>query len=184
MSNVLYRCPHGMETIVDEDEVETRVFKCSAKLFALPGRTRIQCHRHPDTYYIQVEDASGPDFLFIDEDGETRSKDRILPGEAHGAGVARIVAEPDPTTEPGPSNVLLGDLMAARSAYRMLTGEEADGRWGLGRIQSAVEAIMEERGLNVSEPEDESAREGNSEENDEVKEVDNEPTDENEVETV
>lgn len=184
MSNVLYRCPHGMETITDEDDVVTNIFHCGAKLFAAPGRTKIQCHRHPDTYYIQVEQASGPDFLFVDEDGKTKSKDVILGEGAASVSVARAAAEPDPNAEPGPSNVLAGDLMAARSAYRMLTGEEADGRWGLARIQGEVDAMMEERGLSKPEDEGESAGVGNLDETGEDDETDSEPEPENEEQTV
>lgn len=184
MSNVLYRCPFGMETVEDDEGIVTNIFHCGSKLFAAPGRTKVQCHRHPDTYYIQVEQASGPDFLFVDEDGKTRSKDAILGEGAASVTVGRAAPEPDPNAEPGPSNVLLGDLMAARAAYRMLTGGEADGRWGLGRIQGEVEAIMEERGMTLPDTEEESAGVGNSNETENSDETDNESTNENEVETV
>ena len=180
MRNVLYRCPHGMETIEDDEGNVTHIFNCPSKLFAVPGRAKIQCHRHSDTFYVQVEQASGPDFLFVDEDGKTKSSDIILPGSAHGDSAARVAPEPDKDTEPGPDNVTVADMLGARTAYRMLTGNEADGRWGLKRIQDEVEAIMAERGLGELPDGNESAREGNESETGDATESDSESAETNE----
>lgn len=145
MSNVLFRCPWEKEVLVDDNDVETVVYKCPSKLFALPGRKGIRC-RHHDLDYEQVESLSGPDFLYVDEDGHTKSKDRIDVKVA-GQSVGRTADEIRTSPGDAPSIVLSGDLAAARQAYRMMTSEEPDGRWGLQRIQSEIDAHVREHGL-------------------------------------
>lgn len=136
--NVEYRCPHY------EDDPP-----CPGKLFAPPGGTKLKC-RHHDVPYIQRENPSGPDFFFVNEKGETASKDKVGPHNE------RVAEEPPIPTE--------AELAAYREMYKSLTGVEVDKRWGVARIK---EELAEHFGTVPPSQEVEGPEEGNEDEPDE-----------------
>lgn len=109
--NVEYRCPD-----------------CGGRLFAPPGGTKLHCPRHQESIYIEVEEYHGPDFLNVDEEGRTKSKDVILPGNTRQSKEAEHPVEV-------PADVELG---LYRAMYEDLTGEQVDKRWSVATIKEQL----------------------------------------------
>lgn len=115
MSNVEYRCPI-----------------CQARLFAAPGGTKLKCPRHTEQLFMQVEEYDGPDFLYVDEQGNTVSSDLIGKHNDRTSIVDRgeITVNPD------------AELIATRTLYRTICGMNPDMRWGVGRINDEMREFL------------------------------------------
>lgn len=110
--NVLYQCP-----------------TCSNRLFAKPGGTNLHCSRHPDTLFEQVEEYNGPDYLNKDEQGKTKSRDIVGPGNE------RLGHDDTPEAK----------MNQLREDYRREShGLVADKRWGEARIRDEIAAVVVE----------------------------------------
>jgi len=167
--NVEFRCSHvNSEGLRD----------CGSRLFALPGTKGKYCRTHPESLYVQTEEGKGPDFLFINEDGKTKSKDMLV-GEtkeraAKEGEVKGQVEEIAPT----------GEQVILRGVYRNLTGQLPDLRWGVARLNDEIKDFGDNMRTNQEETtvsEVESAGEANDQENGEDVEED---TGEDESESV
>lgn len=121
MSNVEYRCP-----------------ECGGKFFAAPGGTKLKCRHHAEAKLVQVEGYNGPDFFYVDEDGKTRTGDRI------GQGNARAIAGPEPTSPPVTMDPVNPDdeIRVAREMYELVAQGPVDKRWSLPRIKEEIELIV------------------------------------------
>lgn len=115
MSNVLYVCANE---------------KCQGRLFAAPGGTKLKCRHHPDDGYVQAEEYNGPDYLNIDEQGKTKSRDIVGPGNerlGHDDGSPEAV------------------MNRLREDYRRESrGLVADKRWGEARLKDEIAAVIVE----------------------------------------
>ena len=127
MSNVEYRCPHV-------NEAGNR--DCGMRHFGLPGGTNHKC-RHHDVIYVQTEATGGPDFLYIDEDKRTKSKDILNPDKTRAAVEGQVVGE---AHEVAPT----GEQVILRGVYKDLTGDEPDMRWGTVRIREEIQDWKEQ----------------------------------------
>lgn len=117
--NVEYRCPD-----------------CGGRLFAPPGGTKLHCPRHTESIYIEVEEYHGPDFLHIDEEGKTQSKDLILAGNARDVPGETSVPE---VVVVSPEDM---ELEAYRTMYESLTNSPVDKRWNVATIQEELKLFM------------------------------------------
>jgi hypothetical protein len=70
MTNVLYECD---EEVTDPGTNEV-VGRCGQRWFLPPGGTAKKCTRHTERVLTQKEDYDAPDFFYVDEDGNTKSK--------------------------------------------------------------------------------------------------------------
>lgn len=134
---------------------ENRPAGCGTRIFAPPGGTRLKCRHHAEAKMVQTEETTAPDFLWVEEDGKTRSKDIIKP-DGEGNMTRRMRAEPIVDRDAPPDPILVMEQVTWRNAYEAETGLEVDKRWGVPRIQ---EELMEWR----REREDSQAVEGQSE---------------------
>lgn len=148
MSNVEYKCPHTTTTTVDGEEVEVR--DCGNRHFALPGGTKLKCRLH-DMEYVQTEVSNAPDFLNIEEDGRTKSKDKLVGQEK-----LRVPGGDEPV---GEAAVLPADAeqLIMRGMYKRVVGEDPDMRWGAGRIKDEIDEYVESLKPVDPEPEPEIA---------------------------
>lgn len=121
--NVLYVCP-----------------KCGARLFAPPGGTPMKCITHTDTKYQQVEAYNGPDGLFVDESGTTRSRGHINPqGQP-------VKNQPKPIYLQDHSDILKdGSMDQLRALYLKAAREAAPKTWGKSRLVEEIKAAIEAR---------------------------------------
>lgn len=170
MSNVEYRCSHTNES-GNRD--------CGNKLFALPGGTKLRC-RHHDVPFVQTEEGRGPDFLFVDEEGKTKSKDAIVGEEkirvAREDEVKGEVADLAPT----------GEQVILRGVYQSLTGNIPDLRWGPARLRDEIEewkTSMVEGNNTPMQPDENSTGEANEQEGHTVDNVNDEVKGEGKVES-
>lgn len=163
MSNVEYRCPHV--------NPETQTRDCGNRHFAPPGGTKYRC-RHHDVEFVQTEEGKGPDFLFIEEDGRTKSQDAVLADKTRAVAEDRVVGEAH-VVPPTGEQVILRDM------YVSLTGEQPDLRWGPTRLRQEIadwkeQFTMEQSDNVASEPE----VAGERNESDEVSETANDEAEE------
>lgn len=70
MTNVLYTCD---EPIRDPNNPDAELV-CGQRWFLPPGGTNKKCTRHTERVLTQKEDYDAPDFFYVDEDGNTKSK--------------------------------------------------------------------------------------------------------------
>lgn len=125
MSNVEYRCPH-----TNADGLRD----CGNRHFGIPGGTKIQC-RHHQVAYVQTEEGVGPDFLFVDADGKTKSKDQILTDQE---GMRIAIAREGETKGEVTEIPATPDQLILRGVYQTLTGEKPDLRWASPRLQDEI----------------------------------------------
>lgn len=123
--NVEYRCP-----------------KCGgSKHFALPGGTGYTCRHCADKpTLVQIEDTTAPDFLNVEEDGQTKSQDLILPNNERRRG------EPIVDRDAPPDPVISMELDMWREQFETELGEPVDKRWGAARIQEEILRYRDEKG--------------------------------------
>lgn len=67
--NVQYSCKKVIGTDADDNEVV-----CGQRHFLPPGGTNKKCTKHDDTRLTQDEDYNSPDFFYVDERGNTKSR--------------------------------------------------------------------------------------------------------------
>ncbi len=128
--NVLYLCPDGGRD-------------CGS-LFAAPGGTSIKCRHHPEAIYQQAEDFGGADFLYVDEDGHTKSHGHVVTAGVQSTPTQSFHDAPPPAATV-PEEQILIDL---RTEYMHVSGRRADMRWKVQRLRDEI-VWEQEQGMHA-----------------------------------
>lgn len=117
--------------------VEYQCEVCGNRIFAPPGGTKLHCRHHQEAAMVQTEETTAPDYLWVEEDGKTRSKDII---RKDGDGNNTIRMRPEPTIDRNaPGNPMIElELETWRMRYLDITGLSPDMRWGAPRLQEEI----------------------------------------------
>jgi hypothetical protein len=81
--------------------------------------------------YVQTEEGTGPDYLFVDDKGKTKSRDTLtadkLRAADEGASIGEVVQV-----------AATGEQIILRGVYETLAGEKPDLRWGVARLRDEI----------------------------------------------